>query len=59
MNGTGGKLSYFPQILSQLEKQLARVLPADCVLIMRLTSKTLDNGFEKEHKHGAVSTGRF
>ena len=46
-------------MLSQLEKQLARVLPADCVLIMRITSKTLDNGFEKEHKHGALSTGRF
>ena len=42
-------------MLSQLAKRLAMVLPAVCVLIMCITSKTLDNGFEKEHKHGALS----
>ena len=42
-------------MLSQLAKRLARVSPADCVLIMRITAKTIDNGFEKEHKHGALS----
>ena len=52
--------SYFPYILlneiqtmfSQLAKRSARVLPADLVLIMRITSKSIDNGLEKKQKHG-------
>ena len=42
-------------MLSQLAKRLVRVLPSDCVLIMRVKSKTIDIGLEKEHKHGALS----
>ena len=63
MEPGGGGGSYFPYILfneiqtmlSQLAKRLARVSPADCVLIIRASAKTIDNGFEKEHKHGALS----
>ena len=48
--GGGGGGSYFPYILlneiqtmfSQLAKRSARVLPADLVLIMRITSKSID-----------------
>ena len=49
--GGGGAVgSYFPYILlneiqtmfSQLAKRSARVLPADLVLIIRITSKSMD-----------------
>ena len=50
----GGKLLPSDSFKLNLNDALT-TCKADCVLIMRITSKTIDNGFEKEHKYEALS----
>ena len=65
--GGGGGGSYFPYILlneiqtmfSQLAKRSARVLPADLVLIMRITSKSIDQRSREETKTWRSKAGLF
>ena len=64
---SGAEGSYFPYILlneiqtmfSQLAKRSARVLPADLVLIMRITSNSIDQWSGEETKTWRSKAGLF